>query len=139
MFYVCANDCIIFRDTYAALKECPVCNAQRYKRNMIPCRRFQYLPMGPRLERLFGTTNLAQLVQAHIEYSDSILPKISPLPSLNFFLPCSSALTLWGRANDHEHGVYIQGTLHIIFLLPQSEQCLLLKKSGASFGRIPHM
>ena len=61
----------IFRGTYAALKECPVCNAQRYKRNMIHCRRFHYLTIGPRLERLFGTTNLAQLVQAHIDRSDT--------------------------------------------------------------------
>lgn len=31
-------------------------------------RRFYYLPLGPRFERLFGTSNLAQLVQAHKFY-----------------------------------------------------------------------
>jgi hypothetical protein len=86
VFDVCPNDCIIFRGTYATLTECPICNAQRYKRNKIPCRRFQYLPVGPRLERLFGTTNLAQLVQAHIDRcgictTDSILSDIHSSPA----------------------------------------------------------
>lgn len=65
VFDVCQNDCVIFRGAYATLTECPVCTSKRYKTKMIPYRRFQYLPIGPRLERMFGTANLAQLVQAH--------------------------------------------------------------------------
>ena len=62
---VCPNDCIIFRGKHATLTECPICGAKRYKTSNIPFRRFRYLPIGPRLERLFGTANLAHLVQAH--------------------------------------------------------------------------
>ena len=42
-----------------------VAHAGRYICNEIPARRFAYLPLGPRLKRLFGTSNLAQIVQAH--------------------------------------------------------------------------
>ena len=63
-FDVCPNDCVILRGAYATLTECPVCNSKWYKKNS-PYRRFQYLPLGPRLERIFGTANLAKLVQGH--------------------------------------------------------------------------
>ncbi len=67
VFDVCPNDCIIFRGINADLIKCPKCNANRYKSTgkSVPVRRFHYLPLGPRLQRLFGTSNLAQLVQAH--------------------------------------------------------------------------
>ena len=65
VFDVCPNDCMIFRGAYATDTECPFCTSKRYKANLTPQRRFQYLPIGPRLERLFGTPNLAQIVQAH--------------------------------------------------------------------------
>jgi hypothetical protein len=58
---VCPNDCIIFRGKHAALTECPTCGAKHFKTSNVPFRRFRYLPIGPRLERLFGTSNLAQL------------------------------------------------------------------------------
>ena len=60
---VCRNDCVIFRGEHATLVECPVCGSDRYKD--IPFRCFRYLPVGPQLERLFGTASLVQLVQAH--------------------------------------------------------------------------
>lgn len=31
----------------------------------MPARRFTYLPVGPRLVRLFGTKNLAEIIQSH--------------------------------------------------------------------------
>ena len=65
VFHACQNDCILFNKEFETLKECPKCNAPRYKHGTIPFRKFVYLPIGPRLERLFGTSNLAQLVQSH--------------------------------------------------------------------------
>ena len=65
VFDVCQNECVLFRGRYATLTECPICNSCRYKNKDIPYRRFLYLPIGPRLERIFGTANLAKLVQAH--------------------------------------------------------------------------
>ena len=60
MFHACQNDCILFNKEFEALKECPKCKAPHYKHG-----KFVYLPIGPRLERLFRTSNLAQLVQSH--------------------------------------------------------------------------
>ena len=74
---VCQNDCVIFRGKNATLNECPVCNSKRYKR------RFLYLPLGPRLERIFGTRSLAKLVQDHehlTSTSDEILYDVQSSP-----------------------------------------------------------
>ena len=67
VFDVCPNDCIIFHAHNADLVNCPKCNTGRYKsgKQQVPKRRFHYLPLGHRLERIFGTFNLAQLVQSH--------------------------------------------------------------------------
>lgn len=69
--HACPNDCILFRNEYSDLSSCPTCGRNRYKRDLIPERRFVYMPLGPRLERLFGTSNLAQIVQAHDVPSNS--------------------------------------------------------------------
>ena len=64
-FDVSPNDCVIFHGAYATLTECPICKSKRHKKNDSQYRHFQYLPLGPRLERIVGTANLAKLVQAH--------------------------------------------------------------------------
>lgn len=57
--------CILFCGMYADLLECPKCHSARYKCGSLPVRKFIYLPLGPWLEQLFGTANLAELVQSH--------------------------------------------------------------------------
>ena len=66
VYHVCPNDCVLFRKEHADLLQCPVCDAKRYKPDTeIPCRRFTYLPLGPRLTRLYGTDNIAHILQSH--------------------------------------------------------------------------
>ncbi|KAL5015772.1 hypothetical protein ScPMuIL_005361 [Solemya velum] len=75
-FSVCVNDCVIFRNNdkyaYADLVQCPVCKEDRYLKSSanscrkIPRRKFIYMPIGPRLARIFGDVNLSQLVQSHL-------------------------------------------------------------------------
>lgn len=65
-FHACRNDCVLFRNEYEGMTECPKCNSPRYKRKNIPCRQFTYLPIGPRLERMFGTSNLSLILQSHM-------------------------------------------------------------------------
>ena len=65
VFHACVNDCVVFRNEFVSLSECPKCKSPRYKWGTVPHRKLVYLPIGPRLERMFGTKNLAQLVQAH--------------------------------------------------------------------------
>ena len=71
VFHCCPNDCIIFRGDNLYLNECPVCHAKRYAHGSttIPAKRYTYLPVGPRLIRLFGTPNRASIVQNHIPSS----------------------------------------------------------------------
>lgn len=73
VFSVCPNDCVIFRNSvkysYGDLKTCPVCSGDRFVNNnakrLVSKRKFIYIPIGPRLARIFGEVNLAQLVQSH--------------------------------------------------------------------------
>lgn len=60
VYDVCANDCVIFRGCYEDLPECPKCGNARYiGSSKIAIRRFTYLPLKPRLVRLFNTSNMA--------------------------------------------------------------------------------
>ena len=54
VFDVCENDCIIFRNEYAQLTECPKCLSPRYTQQYHTSKRhFTYLPLKPRLTRFF--------------------------------------------------------------------------------------
>ena len=70
-FHACRNDCILFRNEHACSVSCPKCDAPRYKYGSVPAKRFLYLPIRPRLERISGTSKLSQIVQAHGLLSDS--------------------------------------------------------------------
>ena len=67
VYDVCRNDCVVFRGQHASLFECPKCGSERFisKQSSIPVRRFTYLPLKPRLRRLFGDSNIAQILQLH--------------------------------------------------------------------------
>lgn len=67
VYDVCQNDCVIFRREHASLLECPKCGSKRYlsDQSKVAVRRFTYLPLKPRLCRLFGNPNVAQILQSH--------------------------------------------------------------------------
>ena len=73
VFHVCPNDCIIFRGKHAHLDQCPRCHLNRFITGTVPAKRFTDLPIGPRLERMFGTPNLSEIVQSHCSRSDGNL------------------------------------------------------------------
>ena len=66
VYHACPNDCILFRNQYADNIACPMCNANRYNSTNHPVRKFIYLPIGPRLVRMFGSKAISQILQAHI-------------------------------------------------------------------------
>ena len=65
IFHACPNDCIIFWGKYTDAEQCPKCQSNRFTTGKIPAKRFTYLPLGPRLERLFGTSKLSKIIQSH--------------------------------------------------------------------------
>ena len=73
VYDVCKNDCIIYRNEHASLSSCPKCGSGRYisEQSKFAVRRFTYLPLKPRLQRLFGTHNMAQILQTHCVVQDT--------------------------------------------------------------------
>ena len=80
--HACKNDCVLFRKQYADLQACPVCKAPRYKRKEwdpedvvaedgakkgSPAKVMWYLPIIPRLRRLFRNPREAELLRWHDE------------------------------------------------------------------------
>ena len=63
-FDICDNDCVLFRNEYSSLMQCPKCGSHRKLGK--ESRRFIYLSLKPRLERLFGNTCMAGVLQSHL-------------------------------------------------------------------------
>ena len=67
----CVNDCIIYRNSakgdFEGLNHCPSCSAPRYKPNTsIAQKQFKYVPIGPRLKRMFSNKKISELIQSHL-------------------------------------------------------------------------
>jgi hypothetical protein len=63
---ICVNDCILFRKQFSGLTKCPDCGADR-KSGQVR-RHFLYLPLKPRLQRLFGSSCMAEILQSHLTH-----------------------------------------------------------------------
>ena len=70
-YHCCINDCIVYHKHYEDLTECPKCNSNRYKSNKTPVKRFKYLPLLPRIRRLFSSAITSELLQEHVLIQDS--------------------------------------------------------------------
>ena len=73
MYDVCKNNCLLFRNEYAELVECPNCGDKRYifEDLCTAAQRFTYLPLKPQLARMFGDSNIAQILQSHAMQDDN--------------------------------------------------------------------
>ncbi|XP_054782392.1 uncharacterized protein LOC129289620 [Prosopis cineraria] len=59
--HACLNDCILFRNKYASLMECPKCNALHYKENgKSPKKALWYFSIVPRFRRLYSSAEDAK-------------------------------------------------------------------------------
>ncbi|KAJ9560349.1 hypothetical protein OSB04_005509 [Centaurea solstitialis] len=77
--HACPNDCILYRNEYANLHECNRCGTSRYKggkcveensnevKNGPAAKLLWYLPIVPRLKRLFANAKDAKLLRWHAE------------------------------------------------------------------------
>nr|GEY31511.1 hypothetical protein [Tanacetum cinerariifolium] len=78
--HACRNDCILYRKDYKDLHECLVCKASRYKhhknlteldsdvtKNGPPTKILSYLPIIPRLKKLYANPKDAKLLRWHAE------------------------------------------------------------------------
>ncbi|GJW40865.1 hypothetical protein Tco_0066710 [Tanacetum coccineum] len=77
--HACPNDCILYRKAYKDLHECPVCMESRYKhknlteldsdvtKNGPPTKLLWYLPIIPRLKKLYANPKDAKFLLWHAE------------------------------------------------------------------------
>ena len=67
VYDVCINDCVVFTGQHKLHSACPECGSDRYvsENSHTAVRHFTYLPIAPRLQRMFGNANVAQVLQSH--------------------------------------------------------------------------
>ena len=76
--HACPNDCILYRNEYEDLSECPKCKSERYKAmkggdcddkpaKRQPLKVLWYLPIVPRFKRLFANATKAQKLRWHCD------------------------------------------------------------------------
>ncbi|CAM8937750.1 unnamed protein product [Rhodiola kirilowii] len=73
--HACPNDCILYRNSYKDMVECPVCKSPRYKLNKepkngskgTPSKVLWYLPPIPRFQRLFASLEDSDNMRWHAE------------------------------------------------------------------------
>ena len=65
--HACLNDCILFRNEYASLNECPKCSLSRYKKKLSPTKVLWYFPIIPRFRRMFRSETDARHLTWHAD------------------------------------------------------------------------
>ncbi|XP_021762530.1 uncharacterized protein LOC110727272 [Chenopodium quinoa] len=72
--HACSNDCVLYRNKYEELEDCPRCGMSRYKRKSCnagmkgsPAKVLWYLPIIPRFKRLFSIPKDAKNLRWHAE------------------------------------------------------------------------
>ncbi|XP_021822446.1 uncharacterized protein LOC110763874, partial [Prunus avium] len=71
--HACKNNCMLFYKEYETLDTCPICNESRFKQTShnrmtkVPQKVMRYLPLKPRLQRLYMSTHTATDMRWHKE------------------------------------------------------------------------
>lgn len=73
----CINGCILYRKEYAQCTDCKFCNHPRWKpkrgsmgvEKNVPYARMHYLPLTPRLQRLYASKTTAEHMRWHSEHT----------------------------------------------------------------------
>ena len=67
--HACRNDCILFRNEYEHMLECPVCRSKRYREDVvgeaIPVKVLRHFPIIPRIKSMFRCKSIASLMTWH--------------------------------------------------------------------------
>ncbi|XP_056695749.1 uncharacterized protein [Spinacia oleracea] len=65
--HACPNDCILYRDEYESLKNCPKCDVSRYKKQKegIPAKVLWYFPIIARFKRMYSDAGDAEKLTWH--------------------------------------------------------------------------
>ncbi|KAJ7100776.1 hypothetical protein B0H15DRAFT_765499, partial [Mycena belliarum] len=61
----CINSCMCYTGTYATLQRCPFCHEARLDSDDKPRRKYQYIPILPRLVALYTNKEHSQVLQTY--------------------------------------------------------------------------
>ncbi|CAG2219411.1 unnamed protein product [Mytilus edulis] len=78
----CVNDCLLFCKTsdndHSLDRECTKCGELRYKAESLSARKtFTYMPIGPRLSRIFGSDNICKILYSRQDLCNGKLTDIT--------------------------------------------------------------
>ncbi|KAK9050828.1 hypothetical protein SSX86_030202 [Deinandra increscens subsp. villosa] len=78
--HVCKNHCMLYYGQFSDLDKCLVCHENRYKErgNKVPNLVMTYMPIGPRLQRLFYSKKTAQHLTWHAVHHRQLGKMIHP-------------------------------------------------------------
>lgn len=88
-YHCCVNDCILFRNCkdgkFEDMECCPKCMEPRFQsHSKIPRKVFKYVPLGPRLKRMFSYEKTAKDLQIHMT-ADTSSSIVSDIHESNFW------------------------------------------------------
>ncbi|XP_026384816.1 uncharacterized protein LOC113280404 [Papaver somniferum] len=90
IIHACINDCILYRKDYANEEKCPKCGESRWKKppegsnpstKKVPVKRLRYFPVTERLQRMYGTTWIAELMTWYAKVEESATHMRHPVDS----------------------------------------------------------
>ena len=76
--HACENDCILYRGEYEIFTICRICKTTRYKDSNVPKKVLRHFPLGPRIEHMFRSPELAKLMDWHSKIVSKDNPADSP-------------------------------------------------------------
>lgn len=97
---------LFYRGDYAERDRCPIYDTSRYTRGLIPAKPFTYLPIGARLVRLFGTSNLAQIILLHFSEFHPLMYDILDPPAWRNVYDNDGACISWRSTRDFTFPMY---------------------------------
>ncbi|EOY13556.1 Uncharacterized protein TCM_032154 [Theobroma cacao] len=132
----CKNNCMFFYEQFATFEHCQVCGHPRYKQKnssvrrqkKIPYKILRYLPLIPRLQRLYMSCKTVEHMTWHAQHhsddgllrhlvdGEEILTRLNSLPHLPFRTKC--VIDVKGRTKDN---IKAQQDLKVYYKRPKLE------------------
>ncbi|CAM8944243.1 unnamed protein product [Rhodiola kirilowii] len=115
--HACSNDCILYRNSYKDMVECPVCKSPRYKLNKetkngskgTPSKVLWYLPPIPRFQRLFVSLEDSDNMRWHAEKRVIDTKMHHPADSLQWAKVDNTFLTFGAECRNLRLGLSTDG------------------------------
>ncbi|CAM8877143.1 unnamed protein product [Rhodiola kirilowii] len=115
--HACPNDCILYRNTYKDMDECPMCKSSRYKLNKeskngskdTPSKVLWYLPPIPRFQRLFANSEDSNNMRWHAEKRVVDTKMRHPADSLQWAKVDNTFLTFGAESRNLRLGLCTDG------------------------------